>query len=89
MVWLPDGSALTVLDKQGNAALLDIQGAPHSWHLAGSGVGISGEHKVLPYKLWGAKFASQQSRYHLYCMGVLPELQRSCCRDLLHDFVSG
>lgn len=69
MAWLPDGSALTVLDKRGNAALLDTQGVPHSWHVAESRAGVSsGEHKVLAYKLWGAKAASQQSRYLLFCM---------------------
>lgn len=65
MAWLPDGSALTVLDKWGNAALLDTQGMPHSWHVACSKVTvISGKHKVLPYKLWAAKAASQHHRYH-------------------------
>lgn len=66
MVWLPDGSALTVMDSQGTAALLDPQGKPHNWHLAApAGSGTSQavvSYSVLPYKLWGAKAARQRLR---------------------------
>lgn len=61
MAWLPDGSALTVMDNWGNAALLDTEGTPRSWHTAASANGVT-EHTVLSYMMWGDKAANQKHR---------------------------
>lgn len=64
IVFLPDGSGIIVMDQQGNAALLDMQGTRHSWNVAASAAmgGVEAQLEVLPYKLWAAKSANKKSR---------------------------
>ncbi len=47
LAWMPDGSALAVMDKWGNLALLDVHGAVHRLQQVASPA--QQHQQVLPY----------------------------------------
>lgn len=64
VAWLPNSSAVLIMDGAGNAAVLDMAGTPHSWNIAATAAVKGGcdHQQVLPYRLWGLKSAKQKNR---------------------------